>query len=250
MKLNIYLVAAIVFMNSAWLESRQSSNNFMNSRQLIVVTTNEWGSVVGVLRRYERNEDNQSWKAIGEEIPVNVGRNGMAWGRGLHVEKISDSPVKKEGDGKAPAGIFSLSLAFGYTTKAEAGAVKLPYVQATPTLECVDDSQSANYNKVLDRKSVGKPDWKSSEQMRRQDEQYRWGVVVDHNSKGEPGCGSCIFLHIWAGPGKGTAGCTAMEARKMEEVMNWLDSAKNPLLVQLPAAEYRGLRQAWGLPIE
>lgn len=222
------------------------------SRQLLAVTTKDWNTVDGELLLYERAAG-QVWRPIGEKVQVVVGRNGLAWGKGLHgdsagLAKASD-PIKKEGDGRSPAGIFSLSSAFGYAPREQATTVKLPYVQATKTLECVDDSQSANYNRVLERGSVARPDWKSSEQMRRGDELYRWGVVVDHNaSPPQAGCGSCIFLHIWQGMGKGTAGCTAMNAAMMEEILFWLDPQKKPLIVQLPQAEFARLRKAWHLP--
>src|SRR5262249_32698068 len=52
-------------------------------------------------------------------------------------------------DGRSPAGIFSLGSAFGYAPRGQAGEVKLPYVQAVATLECVDDPRSAHYNKSL-----------------------------------------------------------------------------------------------------
>ncbi len=230
------------------IENNRGEKALASSRQLIVVTTKDWNAVDGELRRYERSSVKDQWQLVGEKTPVVVGRNGMAWGKGLHGDAIGDGPVKKEGDGRSPAGIFNLSSAFGYAEKAKTGGAKLPYVQATATLECVDDPQSAHYNRVIDRASVKAPDWKSSEQMLRQDELYRWGVVVDHNAKGEAGCGSCIFLHIWDGPGKGTAGCTAMDAAKMEEVLRWLDPQKKPLLAQLPQAEFERLQKIWGLP--
>jgi D-alanyl-D-alanine dipeptidase len=62
------------------------------------------------------------------------------------------------------------------------------------------------------------------------------------------GRGSCIFLHIWAGPSKGTAGCTAMPQPRLETLLRWLDAKKRPLLVQLPEAVYARLRDAWRLP--
>lgn len=229
-------------MNSSLPES------LIESRQLILVTTTGWNVVDGEMKRYERDSINDEWKMVGEQIPIVVGRNGMAWGKGLHGDAIGEGPVKKEGDGRSPAGIFSLSSAFGYASREQAREVKMPYVQAVATLECVDDPKSAHYNKVIDRAGVENPDWKSSERMRRDDDQYRWGVVVDHNAEGEPGCGSCIFLHIWEAPGKGTAGCAAMEAGKMQEVLRWLDAKKRPVLVQLPQAESERLRKAWELP--
>jgi D-alanyl-D-alanine dipeptidase len=177
----------------------------------------------------------------------------MAWGRGLHGEPAalakSGDPVKKEGDGRSPAGAFMLNSAFGYAPLEQAVKIKLPYLQATATVECVDDPRSTNYNRIVEREKVASPDWKSSEQMRRNDELYRWGVVVDHNAiKPEAGAGSCIFLHIWSGVGKGTAGCTAMEAAKMEELLLWFDLKKKPVLVQLPQAEFDRLRESLGLP--
>ncbi len=228
-------------------------SNLASSRQLIVVTTANWNAVNGRLRRYQRSETNGVWREIGGAISVVVGRNGMAWGRNGSDDwsKLAGpgDPVKKEGDGRSPAGIFKLSSAFGYAAKEQAGEVKLPYLQATKTLECVDDPQSKNYNRVIERGSVAVPDWQSSEQMRRHDDQYRWGVIVDHNyASPEAGCGSCIFLHIWSAAGKGTAGCTAMESAKMEELLFWLDPKKNPVIVQLPQSEFARLQKSWQLP--
>ncbi len=222
------------------------------SQQLILVTTKDWNAVDGELRSYERTSDGKSWKLKSEKFAVVVGRNGMAWGKGLHGEPMvlanSGDPIKKEGDGRAPAGIFNLSSAFGYAQQQNA-KVKLPYLQATAMSECVDDTRSGYYNRLVERNRIASPDWKSSEQMRRNDELYRWGVVVDHNTdKPEAGAGSCIFLHIWERAGKGTAGCTAMEPERIEKLLSWLDSKKNPVLVQLPQAAFERLRDSLGLP--
>ena len=245
-------VILFVFMSSLLMSVvAMTSSPLAGARQLIVVTTRDWNAVDGEMRRYERPTVRSAWRETGPPIPIVVGRNGMAWGRGLHGEASpigGDGPIKKEGDGRSPAGIFRLGSAFGYAPASKAGTIHLPYVQAGKTLECVDDVKSAHYNRVLDRRSVKAPDWRSSEQMRRADDFYRLGVIVDHNADRVAGCGSCIFLHIWSGPGKGTAGCTAMEAPKMEAVFRWLDARKRPLLVQLPLAEFEQLKESWNLP--
>jgi L,D-peptidoglycan transpeptidase YkuD (ErfK/YbiS/YcfS/YnhG family) len=224
------------------------SEAMIESRQLILVITSGWNAVDGEMRLYERDSINDQWKAVGEKISIVVGRNGMAWGKGLHGAAIGEGPVKREGDGRSPAGVFSLSSAFGYAPREQVGEVKLPYIQAVSTLECVDDPQSAHYNRIIDRGAVENPDWKSSERMRRDDDQYRWGVVVDHNADGAPGRGSCVFLHIWEAPRKGTAGCTAMDLSSMEDLLRRLDAKKRLVLVQLPQAEFERLRTVWGLP--
>ena len=226
--------------------SQSKSDPLSKADQLIVVTTSNWDDVEGKFQRYERRDNR--WQPVGEKIRIVVGRTGMAWGKGLHGEPPGEGPIKREGDGKSPAGVFSLSRAFGYAPKSTNKGIRLPYVVATGSLECVDDVKSAYYNRVLDRRRIKSPDWNSSEQMRRQDDQYSLGVIVDHNAMGEPSCGSCIFLHIWSGENKGTAGCTAMQADNIKQVVNWLDPSKRPLLVQLPQEQYLNLKSNWNLP--
>jgi D-alanyl-D-alanine dipeptidase len=231
------------------MNRRSDKTSLAASRQLVLVVTPDWNAVDGVLWRYERRNAKENWRPLGPGLPIVVGKKGMAWGSGLHELQSGTGPIKKEGDGKSPAGIFRLSRAFGYASADQAGAIRLPYTHLTGTVECVDDESSAHYNTILDRQSVGAPDWKSSEKMREQQDYYRWGVVVDHNSAPvSKGGGSCIFLHIWKQAGSGTAGCTAMKAAPMEELMRWLDPAAKPLLVQLPEAEYQRLRVKWQLP--
>ena len=216
------------------------------TRQLVVVTTPRWDATTGELRRIERDGAGGAWRAVGAPVEVVVGRAGLGWGRGLH-DAQPRGPQKREGDGRAPAGVFALTSAFGYAPT-DSAATGLPYVQATPDLECVDDVASVHYNRVLDRTTV-EPDWESHEEMRRRDVLYRRGVVVAHNDgPPAPGAGSCIFLHVWRGPGSTTSGCTAMPEDRLAEAMAWLDAASEPVLVQLPAAEYRRLRAPWALP--
>jgi D-alanyl-D-alanine dipeptidase len=236
---------------AARAEARQP-NPLSSATEIIVVTTPDWNAVGGTLRRYERRGPHQKWVQAGETVTVVVGKAGLGWGSGmvsadvLGIQDISD-PSKREGDGKAPAGVFTLSRAFGYAAQPLPG-LKMPYVPLTQSIECVDDAKSRFYNQVVDRHSAS-PDWTSSEQMLRQDDLYRWGIVVDHNSNpAEPGAGSCIFLHIWRGPGQGTVGCTAMPQEQLESILAWLDRARKPLLVQLPELQYKRLQRQWSLP--
>jgi D-alanyl-D-alanine dipeptidase len=217
------------------------------TRQLIVVTTPGWDSVSGTLRRYERGADGGAWIPVGDVVPVAVGHAGLAWGSDA-LRRSANEPRKHEGDGRAPAGMFPLDTVFGFAAERDAPAVQLPYVQLTSGSECVDDVASVHYNTVVDRARAVPVDWTSSERMR-QIGQYRLGVIVGYNAPApERGRGSCIFLHIWSGPGVGTAGCTAFPASAVETVVRWLDPSRRPMLVQLPSAEYARLRTAWRLP--
>ena len=179
-----------------------------------------------------------------------LGRNGLAWGRGLHPE-IADGTQKAEGDGCAPAGIFALTSLFGYdgVGSPRARNARLPYLAAHADLKAIDDPASRFYNRIVDQRCIATPDWQSAEDMQRDDERYALGAVVAHNvAPTRPGAGSCIFLHVWAGPGQASAGCTTMSLADMSRLADWLDMDACPVLVQLPLDEYRRYASAWHLP--
>jgi D-alanyl-D-alanine dipeptidase len=211
--------------------------------QALVVTTAGWTDVSGTAQRYQKTGD--QWTKVGDPFPIVVGKTGLAWGRGTVDTANLTGPQKHEGDGKAPAGIFLLGTAFGYDASA---ATDLHYTQLRDTVECVDDSNSVHYNELLDSSAMTK-DWNSSEHMHRSDELYRLGIVVEHNQ--HPAVkqdGSCIFLHIWRGPGQGTVGCTAMEPTNIAALLRWFDPKKNPVLIQMPLDQYRQYQTRWDLP--
>lgn len=221
----------------------EASNVLDSSHQLIVVTSKDWNDVQGTAQRYERH--GQTFRKYGEPFAIVLGKHGLAWGKGLaHSHDQRDGPVKHEGDGKAPAGIFKLGTAFGYDSTA---STQLPYLALTPTIECVDDSQSGHYNQLVDGSKTAR-DWSSSERMRRDDDMYRQGIFIEHNTPASPASGSCIFFHIWRGPGLPTLGCTAMDQADIARLFDWLDPRQSPLLVQLPETEYEHFRASWKLP--
>ena len=215
-----------------------------NSSQLILVLARDWNATEAKLYTFERN-DVGNWKPAGIESDVVTGRKGMAWGIGLHGGCERGSACKKEGDERAPAGVFELDEIFG---TAKAPSLRFPYRHITATTEAIDDPRSRFYNRFVDASRAQHKDWVSSEHMLRSDKLYRWGIVVRHNWKQRPGYGSCIFLHTWLGPGQGTSGCTAMPSPVLQKMIRWLDQSKRPVLVQLPMAEYRRLRSSWILP--
>jgi D-alanyl-D-alanine dipeptidase len=216
------------------------------SRQCLVVTSRDWNAPTGVLRAFERKSSRGAWRPKVDAIPVVLGKKGLAWGRGLVG---FNSPLRKvEGDNKAPAGIFRLGPAFGYASKSGARWIKLAYVPLTKETEGVDDPRSRYYNRLVERSKIAKVDWKTSEQMLRSDVLYKWGVFVAHNPTATPGGGSCIFLHIWKNSRAATAGCTAMPEQDLVNVLRWLDPDARPILVQMPAKEYDGLRSKFNLP--
>ncbi len=206
-----------------------------DTKQLLVVTTKNWSAPNGMLQRYERT--NKKWQKVGKSISIKLGRNGLGWGIGFHYTPKNAKIIKKEGDGKSPAGIFSLKQAFGY----QPFIGEYPYEVYKSTDHCVDDIDSKLYNKIVDSTKV-KIDYKSKEHMKFPKDYYKYGIVVNHNHIDEAGAikgaGSCIFIHIKKVP---TAGCTVMSEREIKEIIGWLDISSNPLLVQGTREDIEGL---------
>ncbi|HVZ34329.1 MAG TPA: L,D-transpeptidase family protein [Polyangiaceae bacterium] len=206
-----------------------------------------WASSSGHLERYER-EDAGSWREVGSVVHVNLGRHGLAWGRGLQsLDEVG--PAKREGYGRSPAGIFPLDKAFGAADSLPTGAAGFPYLHVTANMYCVEDVHSSHYNEIVDASEVKPSGWQRWSPLRRLDGLFRWGVVVRQNDPDVVvGAGSCVFLHIWRGERRPTAGCTSMSAESLEQILRWLDAKSQPVLVQLPAPVYAAVGARWSLP--
>ena len=159
--------------------------------------------------------------------------------------------MKREGDGRSPAGVFAIGEAFGYAATA---TTALPYAPMQASDYCVDVSGSPLYNRIVDANVVGADAIKgATEPMRRDlhadgDQRYRLGFVIEHNPRQVAMGGSCIFAHLWKSPSDPTTGCTAMDSATMDALVGWLRPDRNPVFVLLPLPAYTTLRAAWALP--
>ena len=209
------------------------------TRQAIVILSPSWESTTATMYRFERRRPGTPWQPVGAVVPVNLGRTGLAWGESslMTPSSASDGPQKREGDGKAPAGLFPILKAFGHP-KPPAGYKKanLPFLVVTDH-QCVDDKNSPLYNQIVRPDEVGGRTWKSAETMKIG--LYQMGLVVGHNCpEAKPGMGSCIFFHLQSGPGAPTSGCTSMEEGPLVNLLRWLRSDAKPVVLQLPRAFY------------
>jgi L,D-peptidoglycan transpeptidase YkuD (ErfK/YbiS/YcfS/YnhG family) len=169
-------------------------------------------------------KENNAWHLVFPAFTGSIGEMGFA--------AIDE---KREGDGKSPTGIFPLGSTFGYDTFVE---TKMPYRQATDDDFWVDDPDSDDYNTWV----KGEPNALSWEKMKRDDDQYKYGVVIEYNMRPVvKGKGSAIFLHLWNN-GDSTLGCVAMSEEMMLKILGWLDPAKKPLLIMGTESELRAMR--------
>ncbi len=203
--------------------------------QIILVLSDDFNSTTAKLFTFEKKDKHYSRVFL--PFSVNLGRSGLAWGEGIReIQHKAGEPLKREGDGKSPAGLFKLGTAFGYEQNI---STKLPYIYADKDLICVDDVNSTYYNQLLhvsDRDNI-----KSYENMRRKDNLYEIGVVVKHNENNTPSHGSCIFLHIQKNQNSPTSGCTSMSKESLKKLLDWLDYKKEPLLIQIPKIYYKDI---------
>jgi L,D-peptidoglycan transpeptidase YkuD (ErfK/YbiS/YcfS/YnhG family) len=240
-------VAALAPLVSHGQQSSTTDLPWANAQQLVLVTTPDWEATRGTLRAFSRN--GEAWEPVSGSVPVVIGRTGAAWGVGLHPPQPGIR--KQEGDGRSPAGVFALGIAFGYANSAETG---LPYEAMDANDYCIDVAASPLYNRIVDAAEVGADVVEgSTEPMRRDlhvdgDQRYKLGFVIQHNPGNEPGVGSCIFAHLWKSADVATAGCTAMAEPDMKKLLEWLTPKANPVFVLLPQPEYDALRVSWNLP--
>ncbi|WP_424932234.1 L,D-transpeptidase family protein [Amaricoccus macauensis] len=141
---------------------------------------------------------------MGRSFPCAVGRGGIGDKRG-------------EGDGITPVGIHRIEEIWVRSDR-------LSYRFPLPTRPIgirhgwSDDPADPAYNRLVLR-----PHAHSHEAMRRADPMYDLVAVLDWNrAPVVPGRGSAIFLHVWRGPRRPTAGCVAFRRADLAWILaNW-----------------------------
>jgi len=234
-----YLLVSLSIINC-----RATDAESQNPKQMVVVTVPHQDANQGTLTKYEKI--NGQWQQIGPSHDITIGANGVAW---------PDSPfapegavLKKEGDKRSPAGLFDLKQTFGRSSKHKARYIQMPYESIGPNAQCIEDNSSAFYNQIVFDNTQVNPDWDQDDRMMRDDNLYDWGIFVEHNESKIPGKGSCIFIHIWRGADKPTAGCTAMSKKHLTQLVYWLDPMKAPQLALMTEGDYDRLVGIVDLP--
>ena len=186
-------------------------------RQAVVVEAT--GKMTARVSGWERNDAGPAgggagWAAVINPVKAVIGRKGLA-----------PKGEKREGDGRTPSGVFALRRAFGYEEEVPTGLV---YQRVTERDFWIDDPGSLQYNQWV----AGDVPRVSHEVLRRRDNLYKYAVVIEYNANPVvPGMGSAIFLHVWRGANKPTAGCVAMAEIDLLRLLQWLDARQNPVIL-------------------
>lgn len=241
---------AAAFLSALFLAASPAASAFelpASSNQCVVGIADDWDSSHVSLSFHEKRDGR--WQRVGTPWTGRLGKSGLVWGRGLHPNPPG-AVLKREGDMRAPAGVFRLGGAWGYDANIRKHP-RLFYHQVTGRDLWVEDARSPHYNRhiILDRDPAGS--WEKKQLMRQNDYPHSLKLFIAHNAppKATPGAGSAIFFHIWRGGGsKPTAGCTTLPEDALRDLIAWIDPGKNPIYVLLPKAEYEKLRGDWKLP--
>lgn len=221
--------------------------------QAIVGITEGWDSSHVTLSLLEKQKDGR-WQRIMGPIPGRLGRNGCVWGLGLHPNPPS-ATIKREGDGRSPAGIFSLGGLWVTNKTPVQHHKRIPYVNVGPNDLWVSDINTPHlYNRHVRLQHPARTEWELREQMRQTDYAHSIKLLICHNTwesanRPIPGAGSSIFFHIWRKNGASpTAGCTSMAESSLRAMIARLNPHRQPVYILLPRREYTKMRQAWNLP--
>ncbi len=197
-------------------------HQLFGNQLLVVVSDSPDTSLAHV---YVLKRAGQRWQRVAGPFPAMIGRNGFA--------AVGE---KREGDGRAPSGLFPLEFAFGY-----AAAIKstMPYRQSSVDDVWVDDVTAPDYNTWTKRDLTSA---RSFEPLVIQDQRYRLGIVTGYNRTPViPGLGSAIFVHTWLEEGFTTSGCVALDGDQLAALLNWLDPADTPMVLMGERADLAGI---------
>lgn len=214
-------------------------------RQLIVAIAENWDSPRGTLQTFDR--DGRNWQAASAPVRVLFGRNGLAWGIGV-AGQTEAGLKKREGDGRAPAGLFSLGKVYTYDA-ALPGNSTYPFHQVTNADAWIENPDHPDYNRHVRVDPTNPPAWFKNEQMRQDDPAHHWKIEIRHNS--DPpiaGAGSAIFFHIQRPSGRSSSGCTTMPHTTLLSLISWLDPKADPHYILLTRSDYERLWKSWNLP--
>lgn len=240
-------VIALILLFCTSLLPAHASELPADCRQCVLGIAPDWNSSRVEIRVFEKQ--GREWSQTLGPWSGRLGKKGIAWGLGLHPVPPGVA-MKREGDLRAPAGVFPIGGAYGY-----ADAIKknpsLPYLQITPRDLWVEDPVSPDYNRHVRLDAEPATAWEKKQQMKQGDHAHSLKLFIAHNPApgAVPGAGSSIFFHIWRTAGaKPSAGCTTLSEPNLRDLIAAIDPAKNPLYVLLPEEEYRRVAREWKLP--
>ncbi|WP_263984059.1 LysM peptidoglycan-binding domain-containing protein [Streptomyces sp. HPF1205] len=162
-----------------------------------------------------------TWHKLAATTSARIGSHGITAGA-----------TRTQGTYTTPTGTYTITQGFGIGTNP---GTKMPYHQVTTTDWWVEDPTSAYYNQMRTDTQGGFHLTESgddgSEHLINYPTQYHNALVINYNmNPAVKGRGAGIFLHD-LGPQAGpTAGCVAVPATFMTQIMKWITPTAHPVI--------------------
>jgi L,D-peptidoglycan transpeptidase YkuD (ErfK/YbiS/YcfS/YnhG family) len=141
---------------------------------------------------------------LGRRFTCSHGRGGIVTAAG-----------KREGDGASPAGAWRLLWLYWRADRGMRPLTCLPAEYLGPRTGWSEEPADPAYNRPIRHPHA----W-PADRMARGDPLYDICAVTDPNADPVvPGLGSAIFVHLWRGPRRPTAGCIAFRRPDLEWIL-------------------------------
>jgi L,D-peptidoglycan transpeptidase YkuD (ErfK/YbiS/YcfS/YnhG family) len=199
---------ALVVTTGAFIAASPSRADATAPGQIITVQATTARSETAVLRTWTLDSNGRYVQVFGPFIAY-VGESGVG--------------PTREGLGRTPDGVFTLTQAFGNEGN---NGTKLPYFRAGINDWWDENPATRLYNHhVTSPVSPGG----DSENLYEAGHAYAHAVVINYNTNPiVKGAGSGFFLHV--SYGAPTEGCVAISENELNHVMRWLAPADHPVI--------------------
>ena len=146
------------------------------------------------------------------ETRANIGKNGLG--------------KEKEGDNKTPVGVYKFNRYFGIYDNP---GTDLDYVKVNESHYWDGDSNSSNYNTLVNIETYKDFDPSESEHLTDYNPGYEYAMNINYNEEKTKHKGSAIFLHCFT-RNNYTGGCVAIEREKLKEIYTKINKDCNIII--------------------
>lgn len=168
-----------------------------STNQIILVIPQNYSSTSAMLYFYVKEED--KWEKY-IETEAFIGQNGL----GKEIE----------GDRKTPVGVYKFNCYFGIEDNP---GTHLNYVKVNQSHYWDGDSNSKNYNTLVNIETYSDFDPSECEHLIDVNPGYEYALNIDYNKEQTPKKGAGLFLHCFT-ERPYTAGCVAIEKEQLKTI--------------------------------
>ena len=197
--------------------------------QLLIVDAPSWGSTTATATAWQLEPG--GWTEVMGPMPAWTGYGGWRYASSRH-----------EGDGSTPVGIYPIgSTMYGINPNP---GVSYPYHQIVPGDYWDENPSSPTYNSFQSSSAIagagcsGNPFGGGTECLWQEPVAYQYFAVIGFNPAPTSNpIGSGVFLHV--STGGSTAGCVSLPESNLISVLDWLNPADSPMIIEAPDSVLR-----------